>query len=153
MRTILIAALLTIFSSVDSFSFDAYRIRVVQTMMDSAKTQADLNVAAKMLFDIWDDELKKKEAEAARSMPNEQQSRFKESMRLWKIHVEDMSTLRADLFKQDFMEPRYYKLKGIDSKTGILKKANSMKPYVYNMSKAIYYKEKWVELDILINTR
>jgi hypothetical protein len=28
-----------------------------------------------------------------------------------------------------------------------------MKPYVYNMSKAIYYEEKWIELDILLNTR
>lgn len=153
MRTILIAALLMIFSSIDSFSLDANRIRAVQTMMDSAKTQEDLNKAAKMLFDIWDDELKKKEAEAVRIMPKKQQKRFRESMRLWRMHVEMMSVLRSDLFKQDFIEPKYYKLKGTDTKTGMLKRADSMKPYVYNMSRAIYYEEKWVELDLLINVR
>lgn len=153
MRTILLAALITIFSSINSFAIDAYRMRVVQTMIDSAKTQADLNVASKMLFEIWDDEVKKKEGEVARMLPKKYSRKFRETMGTWRKHVESMSVIRAELFKQDFMKPNYYKLQGIESKITGLKRANIMKPYVYNMSKAIYYEEKWIELDVLINTR
>lgn len=153
MKTLLLAILLTILSSTTSFSNDAYRMKVVQTMIDSAKTQADLNVASKMLFEIWQDELKKKEDEVAKMMPRKFSRRFRETMRTWRKHAESMSSIRAELFKQDFMEPKYYPIRGIETKVSSLKRANSMKPYVYNMSKAIYYEEKWIELDVLLNTK
>lgn len=153
MKTTLLAILLIILSSTPSFSNDAYRMMVVQTMIDSARTQADLNVASKMLFDIWQDQLKKKENEVAKMMPKAFSKKFRESMVIWRQHIESMSSMRAELFKQDFMEPKYYRLYGIESKINGLKKANAMKPYVYNMSKAIYYEDKWIELDVLLNTK
>lgn len=153
MRTTLLAILITLFSASHIFAIDAHRMKVVQTMIDSAKTQADLNFASKMLFEIWDDEVKKKESEVLRMLPKKFSKDFRETMVVWRKHVESMSIIRSELFKQDFMEPKYYRLYGIESKVGSLKRANTIKPYVYNMSKAIYYEEKWIELDVLINTR
>ncbi len=136
-----------------SYSMDRNRMKIVQTMIDSAKTQADLNIASKMLFDIWQEELKAKEAGVARMLPKEHSKRFKKSMRAWRRHVEEMSNIRAELFKKDFMEPKYYIIRGIESKLNAMKRAKNMHPYIYNMSRSIYYEEKWIELDVLINTR
>jgi hypothetical protein len=136
-----------------SHSMDQSRIRVIQTMIDSSKTQADLNLASRMLFDMWDDEVKQRERDIITMLPKGFVKKFKTSMRSLRIHVESMSKIRSELFKLDLTEPRYYKLNGIDSKLSSIRRANRMKPYVYNMSKAIYYEEKWIELDILLNTR
>lgn len=153
MRTTLIALLFLALSSFNSYSMDRSRMKIVQTMIDSAKTQADLNIASKMLFDIWQEELKSKEAGVARMLPKAQSKRFRQSMRSWRRHVEEMSNIRAELFKQDFMEPKYYKIRGIESKVSALKRAKNMHPYIYNMSRSIYYEEKWIELDVLVNTK
>lgn len=136
-----------------SHSMDQSRIRVIQTMIDSAKTQADLNLASEMLFHVWEDEVKQRERDIIGILPKKFARKFRVSMKSWRAHAESMSRIRSELFKLDFMEPRYYKLRGIDSKISSLRRANKMKPYVYNMSKAIYYEEKWIELDILLNTR
>ena len=153
MRTTLIALLFLVLSSFSTYSMDRSRMKIVQSMIDSAKTQEDLNIASKMLFGIWDEELTIKENGVSRMLPKAQLKRFKESMRLWRKHVDEMSNIRAELFKQDLMEPKYYKIRGIESKVSALKRAKNMHSYIYNMSKSIYYEEKWIELDALINTK
>lgn len=153
MKRILTVILSIFVFTAASSSMDQSRIRVVQTMIDSSKTQADLNLASKMLFEIWDDEVKQKERQISEMLPKRFSREFKVSMKHWRTHVEKMSKIRSELFRRDFIEPRYYKLEGIESKLSSMKRARSMQPYVYNMSMAIYYEEKWIELDILLNTR
>lgn len=151
-QLIIILIFAVIFTSVSN-SMDQSRMRVIQTMIDSSRTQADLNLASKMLFELWSDEVRQKELEVMRIIPKKFGKKFRTSMKYWRKHVESMSILRSELFKRDFMEPRYYKLRGIESKVSSLKTAKNMQPYVYNMSRSIYYEEKWIELDILLNTK
>jgi hypothetical protein len=153
MRSYILSIVIFILFPIISFAIDAQKIKVIQTMIDSAKTQADLNIAAKTLFDVWESELRKKEREVSKSLSSKLRKRFSSSMRSWRRHIDFMSKMRSDLFRLDMMEPRYYKIRGISSKQDGLKKANAMKPYVYNMSRAIYYEDKWIELDVLLNTK
>jgi len=132
---------------------DESKLKSVQILIDSAKTQADLNFASGILFNLWKGELDKKQKELETFIPRTHIKKFRKSMKIWKEHVESMSKIRSELFKRDFMEPRYYQIRGISSKVDALKKTSAMRPYVYNMSKSIYYEEKWVELDILLNTK
>jgi len=153
MKTTLLSIVLLAMFSTSSFSMDRNKLKVVQTLIDSAKTQADLNLASKTLFHVWEEEVSKKEKELCRFIPKESSKKLRRAMRTWRIYVEEMSTIRSNLFKRDMMEPRYYKIRGIESKLDAVKSARKMQPYVYNMSKAIYYEDKWVELDVLLNTK
>lgn len=153
MKKLLLILLFAVMLSPASYSMDRSKMKIVQTMIDSARSQADLNMASKMLFNIWDEEVKQKESDIVKMIPKKMVKSFKASMKSWRKHVELMSIIRSELFKQDFLEPRYYKIDGIESKLYSLRAAKKMQPYVYNMSKSIYYEEKWIELDILINTK
>lgn len=153
MKTILLSFIFFISATTHSIALDTQKLKIVQTMIDSAKTQADLNLASKLLFNIWSSEVEKKELEVSKTMPKHLKIRFKKSMILWRRHVEHMSSIRSEMFKRDMMEPQYYKLRGIESKLQGMKRARRMQPYVYNMSMSIYYEEKWVELDVLLNSK
>jgi hypothetical protein len=132
---------------------DLQKMKVIQTMMDSAKTQADLNFASSMLFDAWKLEVEKKESQVSQMIPKNLRLKFKRTMKLWKNHVEQMSSIRSELFRLDMIEPKYYKIRGLESKVSAAKKAKNMQPYIYNMSRSIYYEEKWIELDVLLNAK
>lgn len=153
MKTLIVALFIFVNFATASYSMDENRMRSVQILIDSAKTQSDLNYASNVLFNIWKEELEDKQREVERMIPKNQLKKFRSSMKSWKDYVEKMSQIRSELFKQDFMEPRYYPIRGIESKLDALKKIKIMKPYIYNMSKSIYYEEKWIELDILVNTK
>lgn len=138
---------------VQSKAMDIQQMRVIQTMIDSARSQADLNLASKMLFDMWKYDLESKEKQVLGIIPKNLHRSFKNSMENWKNHVERMSQIRSELFMLDMVQPQYYKLRGIESKVSALKTIKSMQPYIYNMSKSIYYEEKWIELDVLLNSK
>lgn len=138
-------------SITSSPAVDLSRMRSAQAMIDSARTQADLNNASLLLSNAWDDELRKKEHQMEASMPMKNRKAFREAMKMWRGYVERMCTLRSELFKNDMTQPSFYRLRGMESKDAALKNAKEMQPYVYNMSKSIYYEDKWSELDALIN--
>jgi hypothetical protein len=153
MKTTVLLIVLFTALSVSSFSMDRNKLKIVQTLIDSAKTQEDLNIASRELFNIWNEEVSKKEKELCRFIPKESSKKLRKAMRNWRIHVEEMSTIRSNLFRRDILEPRYYRFRGIQSKLDAVKNARKMQGYVYNMSKAIYYEDKWIELDVLLNTK
>lgn len=153
MKTFIIALITLLNFTISSYSMDEKKMKSVQILIDSAKTQADLNYASNILFNIWKQELENKEKELESILPKTHLKKFRSSMKSWRDHVEKMSRIRSELFKEDFMEPRYYPIRGIESKLDALKKTRIMQPYVYNMSKSIYYEEKWIELDVLLNTK
>lgn len=153
MRHILTALLFSLVITGSAFSLDFTRIRQAQQLIDSAKTQQELNAASAMLLTAWQSQLQHKETQVVHTLPKSFVKLFKRSMNLWKKHVEEMCVIRSEMFKQDMLQPEYYKSRGIASPSDGARRAKLMKPYVYNMSKAIYYQEKWDELDILLNAK
>lgn len=131
---------------------DMRELNMIYRMIDSSKTQADMNYYSYQLSKFWSDRLEQIEQKIIRQMRKGDKIKFKKSMGQWRSHVESMSELRSTLFKKDFINPRYYQFNSFESKVTRSKKGTLMQPFIYNMSKALYYEDKWVELDVLFNS-
>jgi hypothetical protein len=134
-----------------AISADPNRIKTAQTMLDTAKSQSELNRASKELMIAWEIELDKKQ-KGVESMLSKLSARtFRSSMKLWKKHVEQMSTIRSELFMKNVTDPLYLRTRGLKDLDICMSCVAEMSVYVYNMSMSIYYEEKWTELNMLTN--
>ena len=151
MKIILLSIVAFFTMSAQLLSSDISRLTHVYQMLDAARTQAELNSASEILVRIWNEELSEKENEVIKILSKASVKKFKQSMSLWRKHVEHMSSMRAELFKGQVIDPKNMDLRIAREVAGCTKCTTEMVKYVYNMSKSIYYEEKWSELDILIN--
>lgn len=139
--------LVTLKSQVDVGSLNA-----IYRLIDSAETQADMNYGSYQLYKFWESNVLNVEKKLKRSMSKKERADFVSLMKHWRSHVEEMSRLRSVMFKKDFMNPQYYTTEKFETKLDRTKRGTLIQPFIYNMSMAIYYEEKWIELDILLNT-
>ena len=132
-------------------SADPNKIKSAQMMLDTAKSQSDLNHASKELMIAWEIELSKKQKGVEAMLSKPSLRTFRSSMKLWKKHVEQMSTIRSELFMKNVTDPLYLRTRGIKDLDMCMSCVAEMSVYVYNMSMSIYYEEKWTELNSLTN--
>jgi hypothetical protein len=128
-----------------------HRIKSAQMMLDTAKSQSDLNHASKELMIAWEIELSKKQKGVEAMLSKPSLRTFRSSMKLWKKHVEQMSMIRSELFMKNVTDPLYLRTRGIKDLDLCMSCVAEMSVYVYNMSMSIYYEEKWTELNSLTN--
>lgn len=131
---------------------DVNSLNVIYRLIDSAETQVDMNYGSYQLYKFWETNVINIEKKLKRMMNKKERVKFVSLMKHWRSHVEEMSRLRSSLFKKDFMSPQYYTTESFETKVERMKRGTLMQPFIYNMSMAVYYEEKWIELDILLNT-
>lgn len=137
----------TLWSQIDTQSLGK-----IYDCIENSVDQDELKLSSIKLFRFWEGQVKETEKKIVKGISKNEAKRFISSMNSWRDHVEKMSKMRSKMFKKDFMTPQYYDSQGVDKRLERITNLKGMEIFVYNMSKAIYYEEKWIELDILLNT-
>ncbi|MBA4371701.1 MAG: hypothetical protein C0402_02435 [Thermodesulfovibrio sp.] len=84
---------------------DRNELKKLQAALDSAQTQADMNLASGALADYWDKELLKSERKIEKKLDSEALALFRKAKQAWRKYRSAQVTFDGDFYRGGSIQP------------------------------------------------